>query len=62
MAGFAKKPSGLSSCESDIRRLIARWINEDVCLLRRIAEQTAGRASRRKCLTVLRAVQLISVF
>jgi hypothetical protein len=26
MAGFAKKSSGLSSCESDIRRLITRWI------------------------------------
>jgi hypothetical protein len=36
--------------------------NADFCRLRRIAEQTAGRPCRWKCLTVLRAVQLISVF
>jgi hypothetical protein len=63
----ARKNGGL--CEKTVRSLRKQYSpfdhpldNEDVCLLRRIAEQTAGRPSPRKCLTVLRAVQLISVF
>jgi hypothetical protein len=36
--------------------------DEDVCHLRWAAGQTAGRPSARKCLTVLRAIQLILVF